>query len=47
MQDSRLYGLPAGHAPWLVDPQRAARLIAEHLTAGPHPPTAEHAIAQL
>ena len=47
MQDSRLYGLPAGHAPWLVDPQRAARLIAEHLTAGPHPPTAEHAIARL
>ncbi|MGC1754727.1 MAG: alpha/beta hydrolase [Trebonia sp.] len=47
IQDSRLYELPAGHAPWLVDPQRAARLIAEHLTAGPHPPTAEQAIAQL
>ena len=47
IQDSRLYELPAGHAPWLVDPQRAARLIAEYLTAGPHPPTAEHAIAQL
>jgi 2-hydroxy-6-oxonona-2,4-dienedioate hydrolase len=47
IQGARLYELPAGHAPWLVHPQQAARLIAEHLTTGPHPPTAEHAIAQL
>ena len=47
IQHSWLYGLPAGHAPWLVDPQQAARLIAKHLTTGPHPPTAERAIAQL
>ena len=47
IQHSRLYELPAGHAPWLVDPQQAATLIAKHLTTGPHPPTAEHATAQL
>jgi pimeloyl-ACP methyl ester carboxylesterase len=32
IEDSRLYELPAGHAPWLVDAQQAARLIAKHLT---------------
>jgi pimeloyl-ACP methyl ester carboxylesterase len=47
IQHSRLYELPAGHAPWLVDPQQVARLIAKHLTTGPNPPTAGHAIAQL
>ena len=47
IQHSRLYELPAGHAPWLVDPQQVATLIAKHLATGPHPPTAEHAIAQL
>ena len=33
IQDSRLYEVPAGHAPWLVDAQQAAKLIARHLTA--------------
>jgi pimeloyl-ACP methyl ester carboxylesterase len=28
--DSTLHEVPAGHAPWLVDPKRAARLIATH-----------------
>ena len=36
IQGSRLYELPAGHAPWLVDAQQAAELIAKHLTADPH-----------
>jgi pimeloyl-ACP methyl ester carboxylesterase len=40
IQDARLYELPAGHAPWLVDAQQAARLIAEHLTTGPNLPHA-------
>ena len=36
---ARLYEVPSGHAPWLVDPQHAAELIATHphLTTGPHP----------
>jgi pimeloyl-ACP methyl ester carboxylesterase len=29
---ARLYEVPSGHAPWLVDPQHAAELIATHLT---------------
>jgi pimeloyl-ACP methyl ester carboxylesterase len=35
---ARLYEVPSGHAPWLVDPQHAAELIAAHahLTTGPH-----------
>jgi pimeloyl-ACP methyl ester carboxylesterase len=34
---ARLYELPGGHAPWLVDPQHAAELIATHsrLATGP------------
>ena len=36
IQGARLYELPAGHAPWLVDAQQAANLIAKHLTTGPH-----------
>jgi pimeloyl-ACP methyl ester carboxylesterase len=39
IQDSRLYELPAGHAPWLVDAQLAAKLIAKHLTPAPTSPT--------
>jgi pimeloyl-ACP methyl ester carboxylesterase len=37
---ARLYEVPSGHAPWLVDPQHAAELIATHsrLTTGPRPP---------
>jgi pimeloyl-ACP methyl ester carboxylesterase len=31
---STLYEVPAGHAPWLVDAQQAAELIAKHLTTG-------------
>lgn len=31
IQGATLYELPAGHAPWLVDAQQAARLIAKHL----------------
>ena len=36
---ARLYEVPSGHAPWLVDPQHAAELIATHsrLTTGPRP----------
>jgi pimeloyl-ACP methyl ester carboxylesterase len=30
-----LHEVPAGHAPWLVDPERAARLIATHPGLGP------------
>ena len=35
---ARLYEMPSGHAPWLVDAQHAAELIAphSHLAAGPH-----------
>jgi pimeloyl-ACP methyl ester carboxylesterase len=35
---ARLYEVPSGHAPWLVDAQHAAELIATHscLTTGPH-----------
>jgi pimeloyl-ACP methyl ester carboxylesterase len=35
---ARLYEVPGGHAPWLVDAQHAAELIAAHahLTTGPH-----------
>jgi pimeloyl-ACP methyl ester carboxylesterase len=34
---ARLYEVPSGHAPWLVDAQHAAELIATHsyLTTGP------------
>jgi pimeloyl-ACP methyl ester carboxylesterase len=40
---ARLYEVPSGHAPWLVDPQHAAELIATHsrLTTGPRPHTGE------
>ena len=36
---ARLYEVPGGHAPWLVDAHRAAELITthSHLTTGPHP----------
>jgi pimeloyl-ACP methyl ester carboxylesterase len=34
IQRSTLYEVPAGHAPWLVDAQQAAELIAKHLTPG-------------
>jgi pimeloyl-ACP methyl ester carboxylesterase len=36
---ARLYEVPGGHAPWLVDAQHAAELIATHphLATGPHP----------
>jgi pimeloyl-ACP methyl ester carboxylesterase len=27
---AKLYEMPGGHAPWLFDPERAARLIAPH-----------------
>jgi len=37
IQGATLHEVPAGHAPWLVDPQQAANLIAKHLTTGPHP----------
>jgi pimeloyl-ACP methyl ester carboxylesterase len=35
---ARLYEVPGGHAPWLVDAQHAAELIATHphLATGPH-----------
>jgi len=35
---ARLYKVPGGHAPWLVDAQHAAELIAthSHLATGPH-----------
>ena len=35
---ARLYEVPGGHAPWLVDAQHAAELIAthSHLATGPH-----------
>jgi pimeloyl-ACP methyl ester carboxylesterase len=41
IQGARLYELPGAHAPWLVDPQQAAKLISAHahLTTGPHLPT--------
>src|SRR5262249_7526043 len=38
IQDSTLYEMPAGHAPWLVDAQQAAELIAKHLPAAPNLP---------
>lgn len=40
---ARLYELPGGHAPWLVDPQHAAELIATHsrLATGPRPHAGE------
>ena len=40
---ARLYEVPSGHAPWLVDPQHAAELIATHsrLTTGPRPHAGE------
>ena len=34
---ARLHEVPGGHAPWLIDAQHAAELIATHLTTGPHP----------
>ena len=38
IQGARLYEVPAGHAPWLVDAQHAAELITthSHLTTDPH-----------
>ena len=30
IQDARLYEVPGGHAPWLVDARHAAELIAAH-----------------
>jgi pimeloyl-ACP methyl ester carboxylesterase len=35
---ARLYEVPGGHAPWLVDARHAAELIEthSHLAAGPH-----------
>ena len=38
IQGARLYEVPGGHAPWLVDAQHAAGLIATHahLATGPH-----------
>ena len=40
---ARLYEVPSGHAPWLVDPQHAAELIATHsrLTTGLRPHAGE------
>ena len=35
---ARLYEVPGGHAPWLVDPQHTAELIATH----PHLATSPH-----
>jgi hypothetical protein len=35
---ARLYEVPGGHAPWLVDAQRAAELIATKPAVGNHPP---------
>lgn len=36
---ARLYEVPGGHAPWLIDPQHSAELIATHThrTTSPHP----------
>jgi pimeloyl-ACP methyl ester carboxylesterase len=36
---ARLYEVPGGHAPWLIDPQHAAELIAthSHRATGPRP----------
>jgi len=47
IQGAKLYEVPGGHAPWLVDAQRAAELIATHsrLTAGPHPHGGEGRLA--
>jgi len=41
IQGARLYEVPGGHAPWLVDAKLSAKLIAthSHLTTGPHLPT--------
>jgi pimeloyl-ACP methyl ester carboxylesterase len=38
IQGARLYEVPSGHAPWLVDAQHVAQLITAHsqLAAGPH-----------
>ena len=38
IQGAALYEVPGGHAPWLVDAQRAAGLITTrwHLATGPH-----------
>jgi pimeloyl-ACP methyl ester carboxylesterase len=35
MPAARLHELPAGHGPWLVHPERTARLIQAHLAAAP------------
>jgi pimeloyl-ACP methyl ester carboxylesterase len=40
IQGARLYELPGGHAPWLVDAKQSAKLITKHLTTGPHLPRA-------
>jgi pimeloyl-ACP methyl ester carboxylesterase len=34
IRGARLYEVPGGHAPWLVDAQHAAELIATHTSAG-------------
>ena len=34
IQGARLYEVPGGHAPWLVDARHAAELIATHLATG-------------
>jgi pimeloyl-ACP methyl ester carboxylesterase len=37
IQDATLYEVPGGHAPWLIDPQRAAELITTRSPlAAPH-----------
>jgi 2-hydroxy-6-oxonona-2,4-dienedioate hydrolase len=43
IQGAALYELPGGHAPWLVDAQHAAQVIAthSHLTTGAHPTAGE------
>jgi pimeloyl-ACP methyl ester carboxylesterase len=48
---ARLYEVPAGHAPWLVDAQHAAELITTHthLATSPHlnPTPGERIIADI
>jgi pimeloyl-ACP methyl ester carboxylesterase len=40
IRGARLYEMPGGHAPWLVDPQHAAELIATHSGLATSPPPA-------
>jgi pimeloyl-ACP methyl ester carboxylesterase len=37
IQGARLYEVPGGHAPWLVDAQHAAELITTHSHLAPGP----------